>query len=201
MGTIEYSVQDAGQEILGVLTSSVADFRQVASSSENVMARVAARLDELPGVMASTGASAITESLKPAISSMVREMENAQRVVQQSWHTLRQYEAMVPGLGEIAGQAFGTHMSDAIAAALDVINVTHDDAITDILDTAREIGNSLVAPVDNQLKHLSTAIDDMTKANRRLVGSMSQLFMLDDTTLSANAEGKEVEISLSSEIA
>jgi len=132
---------------------------------------------------------------------MVREMENAQRVVQQSWHTLRQYEAMVPGLGEIAGQAFGTHMSDAIAAALDVINVTHDDAITDILDTAREIGNSLVAPVDNQLKHLSTAIDDMTKANRRLVGSMSQLFMLDDTTLSANAEGKEVEISLSSEIA
>lgn len=201
MATVEYSVQDAGQEILGLLTSSVADFRRVAASSENVMAQVAAKLDELPAVMASTGASAITESLKPAISSMVREMENAQRVVEQSWHTLHQYEAMVPSLGEIAGQAFGTHMSDAIAAALDVITVTHEDAVTDIIDTARAVSNSLVAPVDNQLKHLSTAIDDMTKANRKLVGSMSQLFMLDDATLSATAEGKQVESMLSSDIA
>jgi len=182
MGAVEYAVQDAGQEILGVLTSSVADFKQVASSSDNVMARVVAKLDELPAMMASTSASAITECLKPAVASMTSEMENAQRVVQQSWHTLHQYEDMLPGLGEIAGQAFGVHMSDAIAAALDVIAVSHEDAVDDILDTAREVGNSLIAPVDKQLKDLSTAIDDMTKANQTLVGSMSQLFMLDDVS-------------------
>lgn len=178
IGACQTTLEDSGQELLGIMTSSVADFRRMSLATEATLEQFAGSMDRLPGAIMHTASNAVAESLSPAIETLIGQTRKAQDTVEQSWRVLQEYETAVPEMSQRAGREFGEHMSDAVQSALDDVKLEYDTAIAKVVESMKILSASAVKPMVEQVDVLAREVQQLAANNERLIDTLCDIFTI-----------------------
>lgn len=149
LGEQEARIERTGQELLGVLSSQVADVRRITTSLESLSGELLRQLGQLPDQITRSSAEALHGSIGPIISDMMEQ-------VRASNHVIRETLALVKEYGQSIGQ---------IRQELSGLSDAAGNAIADkVARVATELASSTDARYREQLEQLRTAVEELYQA-------------------------------------
>lgn len=173
-------VEDTGQEILGILSSSVSDFARVSTATEEALAEFTSIAAQLPGTVMESSAEVISQALMPCMESLVSETEEAQQAIAESWQALKTFESSMHFVASSAASRFGQQTSEALNAAMGSIKDQQELSNMKIIESARILYGQTAKAISENVAKLSKDVSQLAKANRSLIEEMRRIFMIDE---------------------
>ncbi len=182
-------VEDTGQEILGILTSSVSDFRRVSAATEQTLVKFTNVTSQLPNTVMESSGKAINQALMPIIESLVKEIEEAQEVIAESWLALTKFEDSMDSMASSTALRLSQQIGEALESALAAIRDRQELSNVEIIESAEILYGRTAGAISEEVAKLSGSVSQLLSTNRKLTKEIKKIFMIDELSALTKNEG------------